>query len=170
MTNHAENKCDWLDDYLVGELPPVRTFEFKEHLDECMACRLEVDQWAAMSRMLKTATRELESPSATLPARIERERADRTQRNRRRAFRWRVAAVVGVCLLFATIFVAFERSTPRGEKTEDEVADRPWIEVITPSPLVELPDNVIGVPIDIGDRNVTVVWIYPTVQIETELK
>jgi hypothetical protein len=28
---------------------------------------------------------------------------------------------------------------------------------------VEFSDDVIGVPIDIGEPNVTVVWLYPTV-------
>jgi anti-sigma factor RsiW len=167
MTNHGENQCDWLDDYLVGEMPPARKLDFEQHLAECATCQSEVDQWAAMSGMLKTATRELESPSAALVARIERERSVRIQRNRRRIVGWSVATVVAACLLFATRFIEFERPTSSDEPRKENVVAPHRTEIVSPSPLVELPENVIGVPIDIGEPNVTVVWIYPTAQIPT---
>ena len=168
MKNHLENRCDWLDDYLVGELTADRHFEFAEHLEECLECRSEVDHWSAMSHQLQTATRELEAPRATLPMRIERERARRTQRSRRRAFGWCVTTVVGACLLFATRFIEFEAPKPSDEPIADEVVVPHLAEVSAPPALVELPDSVIGVPIDIGDPDVTVVWIYPTAQIDAK--
>jgi len=166
MMNDRDNPCDALDDYLAGELPPAREAAFREHLDWCAACRMEVDGWAAIAGSLKRATCELESPDADLWVRIEHARASRQYGARRRRLRCQFAAAACVAGLVIAGFMAFDRSAPRSvvEKPDEPEAAAPLhMEVITPSPLVELPDDVIGVPIDVGDPNVTVVWVYPTV-------
>jgi len=168
MTQHSEQICDWLDEYLVGELPSARMLIFTEHQDACDACREAVDEWVAMSCMLRTATSALESPSPSLFARIDSDATSLQRCEERKSFGGPIAALVAACLVWAAVFV-FDGQPSQQPEPPAEVARTPWSETLAPSPVVELPDDVIGVPIDIDDPDVTVVWIYPIVENKTEL-
>lgn len=166
MTNDANKQCDWLDDYLARDLSADRTLDFEEHLDDCSACRLEVEQWDAMSQMLRTATNELEKPSVGLVEEITAEYARRKQLTQRRIVGRTVAAVVAVAaagLLFAISLIENEQSEPAVGKVENIVASPSKFKKVAQVQGIEFPDEFIGVPIDIDDENVTVVWVYPTV-------
>jgi anti-sigma factor RsiW len=164
--NESENDflpCDLLDDYVGGELSADRRSEFESHLETCQSCRNAVDEWRELCRTLATATHELEPPSRGLRERIEAAATVRTSREGRNPQKWRVAALMGTSLLSAALFSVMLRPAPR----HDEIAKTP--EVQRPNTTaafkrakLEFPDDVIGVPIDIGEPNVTVVWLYPT--------
>jgi anti-sigma factor RsiW len=160
-----EPLCDALDDYLAGDLPADRRSEFKKHLEDCPSCRSAVDDWQALRRTLEIATRQLETPSRALYERIESQSPARPPRDGRDAQKWRVAALLGTSLLAAALFTVMLRPTPRrDELAKAPEAKRPTTTTTLPRAKVEFSDDVIGVPIDVGEQNVTVVWLYPTAQ------
>jgi hypothetical protein len=114
---------------------------------------------------LATATHELETPSRVLSERLETATAARPPRKGRDAQKRRVAALLGSSLAAAVLFAFVLRPAPR----HHEIAKTPQAKsptratALSPAKL-EFPDDVIGVPIDIGEPNVTVVWLYPTGQ------
>lgn len=155
--------CRWLDDYLAGELPRDWVPLFEQHVENCAACGEEVAQWRALQAELSRASRTLETPPAALLQSIQTmyEPAPSPSRKPSRARRF-AAAVAAVCLMAGLFFAVFTAQQELPDvAVEDQVAD------VTPPPPVthvELPDDVIGVPIDIGDPDVTVVWVYPVYQ------
>ena len=64
-------QCDWLDDYLDGDLSEERRLLFKNHLDQCCGCRRAVDGWQSTCQLLKSAAERLNVPSQALMDRIE---------------------------------------------------------------------------------------------------
>jgi anti-sigma factor RsiW len=167
MNEPVENflPCDLLDDYFGGELSADRRSEFEIHLATCQSCRIAVDEWQELCRKLATAAHELERPSQGLRERIERGATARPPREGLDAQKRRVAVLLGAFLLAAALFAVVLRPAPR----HDEIAKTPQAKsptratALSPAKL-EFPDDVIGVPIDIGEPNVTVVWLYPTGQ------
>jgi putative zinc finger protein len=156
--------CDALDDFLAGELAGDRRREFEAHLGDCPACRTEVAEWQNLSRKLKAATEELEVPPADLAHRIERAAKFDGQTAVTTGRTWRIAALIAASLLAAALFRESFRPTlrPNGESALTRpisVTAVPKPAVLCPS--VEVHGKVIGVPIDVGDPNVTVVWLYP---------
>jgi anti-sigma factor RsiW len=160
--------CDLLDDYLGRDLSVARQSEFEQHLATCEACRIAVSDWQTLCRTLVTATGELENPSPSLLERIHAGATVSTPPAARDIQRWRVAALAGAWLVAAALFASFLR--PRAPQHELAKAPQPQrnlpksIAANAPlPPKVQFSDDVIGVPIDIGEPNVTVVWLYPTV-------
>ncbi len=150
--------CEQLDDYLAGDLPCDWVAVFEQHVGQCPACSAEVTQWKKLGTDLQQASQALEAPSAALMESI-RESCEPTRAPPREPTRARrLAAAVAVCLT-AGLWLAVipgGRESSRPPK-EDHVVAVPK----GPITRVELPDNVIGVPVDIGDPDVTVVWVYP---------
>jgi anti-sigma factor RsiW len=161
--------CDLLDDYLEGELPVARRSEFDRHLATCEACRVAVNEWRTLCRALKTATGELENPSPSLLERIHASAIVPALPADRDLQKWRVAALVGASLVAAGLFASIlqphppHRELAKAPQTERELAKQTEAKPLLP-PKVEFSDDVIGVPIDIGEPNVTVVWLFPTAQ------
>lgn len=175
MTDDVNKQCDWLDDYLAADLSTDSILEFEKHLGDCAACQAEVDQWDRMSQLLQKATSEFEQPSVLLEQETSAEYACRTELGRtdlnsRRIVGRTVAAVVAVaaaCLLLALSFVENEQGKPSNELAKSETIEVQKPEETQAVPRVEFPDEFIGVPIDIEDENVTIVWVYPTATSET---
>ena len=154
--------CQWLDDYLAGELPCDWLPLFAQHVEDCPSCSEEVVQWRALRAKLSRASRTLEPPPAALLQSIQTICDPAPSPSRKPSRARRFAAAVAVCLMAGLFFAVFtaQRNVPE-VSVEDHVA-----EVTPPRSVthVELPDDVIGVPIDIGDPDVTVVWVYPVYQ------
>jgi anti-sigma factor RsiW len=159
--------CESLDDYLGGELPAARRSEFEQHLATCEACRVAASEWRALCRMLETATGELEHPSPVLLEQIQSPATVRALPARRDLQKWRVAALVGASLVAAALFASIRQPRPphpglaKAPQTQRKLAKRAGAKAPLP-PKIEFSDDVIGMPIDIGEPNVTVVWLYPT--------
>jgi predicted anti-sigma-YlaC factor YlaD len=157
--------CDALDDYLAGDLPGNRRSEFKKHLDDCRSCRNVVDDWQRLCRTLESATRQLETPSRSLLEQIESQGPSRPPRDGLDAQKWRVAALLGTSLLAAALFTVMLRPAPRrDELAKTPEAKAPTAMALSSPPNVEFSDDVIDVPIEIGEPHVTAVWLYPTTQ------
>jgi anti-sigma factor RsiW len=155
--------CEQLDDFLSDELSADERSRFEQHLAECMACREQVDEWRSLQSLLRTASETLEQPSAELMRDVSGLVAAPVAERPLspvpldRAMQWRrIAAMVAACLLVAGLLSTLHWTVPQPDKAESS-----WVTTVTPLPDVELPENVIGVPIDIGDPDVTVVWVYP---------
>jgi anti-sigma factor RsiW len=154
--------CDSLDDFLAGELAADCRVEFEVHLVDCPACRAEVADWESLCRTLKAATGRLEIPSADLLSRLERATSLTVHEAGKSGRTWRVAALIAASLLAAALFSEVLRPTlqPDAEQARPKAlvtAAKP----VPPRPSIEIHGKVIGVPIDIGNPKVTVVWLYP---------
>jgi anti-sigma factor RsiW len=160
----TELQCEWLDDFLGRELSEQRQRAFTDHLGECDACRRAIEEWEAMRRLLQRATEQLELPDATLLERIDNRVAVVTSRDVRDVRLQWVAALVGACVLFAVITHHGPKRNHKVENEKNEIVAGTHVasSALLPPTNVALPDDVIGVPIDIGDPDVTVVWLYPT--------
>jgi anti-sigma factor RsiW len=160
--------CDSLDDYLGGDLSAARRAEFERHLPTCEACRNAVDEWRTLYRALETATSQLENPSPALLERVQSRLATLATHEDHDLKKWQVAALVGASLVAAALFaIMLQPRAPRQELAKAPEAQRqlpkPSIAKL-PRPSLEFSDDVIGMPIDVGDPNITVVWLYPTVK------
>ncbi len=155
---------DALDDFIAGELAADCRAEFEAHLFDCPACRAEVAEWQALCRTLKAASDELEVPPADLAQRIERVAKIAGQTVPKSGRTWPVAALIAASLLAAALFREMLQPTLR--PNAEQVRSKPILAAtgpkpVPPPPSVEIHGKVIGVPIDVGDPKVTVVWLYP---------
>jgi anti-sigma factor RsiW len=166
--------CDSLDDYLAGELSAERRSAFDRHLATCEACRVAVNEWRTLCRALETATGELENPSPSLLDCIHAGAAAPTPSASPDLQKWpglqewRVAALVAASLVAAALFASILQPRPPHHELANAPQTRPELSMPTGAktpvrPKVEFSDDVIGVPIDVGEPDVTVVWLYPTV-------
>ena len=160
----SQTACDNLDDFLAGELAADRRRAFDAHLADCPACRAEVADWHSLCRTLKAATDQLEVPSAGLSRRIERGVKVTAPTATKEGRSWRIAALIAVSLWAAVLFSEFLRPTlpPDAKPTRPKAFVAATVPTAVPArPSIEVHGKVIGVPIDIGDPKVTVVWLYP---------
>lgn len=157
--NMTKDLCELLDDYLAKDLPAERAHQFESHLETCEECRLAIDDWASLRRTLRQETELLETPSPQLLERLDFAFANQGPDHRRQRQWLRAGALVAACVLLVMLMRLAERPAPIIATVETS-----RIETITLSPPenISFPDDVIGVPIDIGDPNVTVVWLYQT--------
>lgn len=155
----TELHCDWLDDYLGNDLPPECRAEFELHVETCASCCKAIDEWQSLSRLLKTATEKWETPGTKLRARIDSEVQNRETKSRRTSRSLAGGALVAACVMFIALVRLVSPPAP-------SIIAVPSTSLVTttfvPSADLTFSDDVIGVPIDIGDPNVTVVWLYST--------
>lgn len=158
----TENLCDWLDDYLDHDLSHQRQALFAEHLDQCTACRKAADDWQMTCQVLRTATEQRESPRFQLIARIQKQ-APTVVTNLNHQQRSPMAnVVVAAALIVAGIWlgtVTVIRLNPEDDRLV--ALPKPSPDTAAPGVTLQFSDDVISVPIDIGDPKVTVVWLYP---------
>ncbi len=158
--------CRWLDDYVAGELPVDWEPLFEQHLENCDACRQEVQAWQTMRDLLGQATGELEQPPKSLTQRIQQSLTPVQPQQLEQPRTRLLSAVVAVCLLAGLfLLVTPERQDQPAQPTHEPLATT---QEHKPLAYVSLPDDVIGVPVDIGDPDVTVVWLYPVYQPDDE--
>lgn len=162
MTLESEFNCEWIDDYLGADLCASDRQRFEQHLAECPKCQDEVSDWNRLATTLRTAVEELEQPDERLLRRsMPVVEATDWEGSRRSAWS-RAIAVTGACGLLITGLWLLT-GMPQNPPAENRVVERQPLVSDEASAVVELPDDVIGVPLDIGDDSVTVVWLYPAV-------
>ena len=160
----TETLCEFLDDFLAEDLPDDRKACFQLHLDDCGKCQTEIEDWHELRRTLKTATRERNVPSVALRQKILPMKSIVAARkpNHSKAF---ATLAAGLVLIATAGWFAINQPRNAAQTlTTIEEAPLP----LPPRPTVNVisPDDLIEVPIDIGDPNVVVVWVYPTIPIE----
>jgi len=154
--------CNWLEDYLAGELPCDWEPLFEAHLTNCAECREEVTDWRLLNERLREASETLEVlPPEWLASLEQQHKHPGIQRPEPPRTQF-LPAVIAVCLL-AGLFLSLAPNQIREQKPP-KVTETPF----PPEVRVEVSENYISVPADVGDANITMVWIYPVVPPEKE--
>ncbi len=169
-------ECVNLDEYLLGWLPVEASERFEAHLVDCPECRDECRRQHTVDRQLAAVARHSQPLPGALAGRIER-------RIRSAAWKRRVRLGAGsslaALLLVAGVWLAVGNRgvNPPGERlAQRELVDSPEVDraetasrhepSISPSASVKStdPSRAIIVPVETDSPNVTLVWVYPTVQ------
>jgi anti-sigma-K factor RskA len=157
-----DNPCERLDDFIIGELTDVELIEFNEHLSECDECLATIDRWNCDRARLKSAVELFETPNPHLLQRIEQKLLVTPLDKRATSERGRTLVALASAA-FAIMILVFWIQTRTIENPRTELAasktDPP---IVSKRPELTFPDDVIALPVDIGDPNVVVVWLYPT--------
>jgi hypothetical protein len=172
--------CQQLDDYLLRDLSPLDRVAFEGHLTDCAACRLIVEQEQRINGLLKAASEAIPCPPG-LAARIRRERD--LQRGRQMAGMLSILAASLVIGLLGWSIVSHIAGEPKSPP-QDKIAEQPMpdlqvvqsSEPITNQPVisrnespplvrVEFPDEVLSLPIDSGEPDITLIQLFPVSKI-----
>lgn len=162
--------CCYIEGYLIADLSNDELADFERHLPSCAACRGVVAAEASMKRAICDASCEIESPSSALRYRIRRTLPDADLIAVISAgSHWRriaaVAMVLGM-LLTVSVSLLLPRATIRvadGGSSETAGVGSDVFEVIKP-PTIQLANNKIGVPVESGDPNVSILLVYDIMQ------
>ena len=169
--------CDDLDGYLADWLSEDERARFEAHLADCPACGWGLQQQRRIDGLLARAAAQAEPVPPALVDRIE---GQIRSLRRRRAVRWAfgLSAAAASLLVVGLWIAAQEGSLPPQPApivqnlVEEQTGQQ---EVTPPAPLafdaeprvrVSLADASDGilVPMETSNRNVSIVWIYPTVR------
>lgn len=170
-------ECDDLDGYLAGWLSDDEAAGFEAHLADCRVCRREAEEQRRIDRLLAEGAERLEPLPPSLMGRIEGQvRSLRRHTLIRRALGLATAATILLAVAFwytqqdvgvppQPERVAERPSEPEG--AEHEAAPPPQLaSEDQPSTQVRLadPSDAILVPMETDAPNVSIVWVYPTLQ------
>jgi hypothetical protein len=182
--------CELLDDYLDGELAAAAIRAFERHLSDCAGCRREVAESEALSSLLEHAFA-IERAAGPMPADHElievmpptcaspRQSWAHRQRPARRRFRRFAACVAGLgaVMLLGSMALLFFASdsigpTPRMRAVHEpregsDGATRPPDAAPQNRAVdVQIAENQaqLAVHMPTRNKNVTIVWIFPTIQ------
>ena len=171
-------KCVNLDDYLLGWLPVEAAQRFEDHLVDCPGCREECRRQQRVDQRLAVVARHSQSVPPALAGTIER---------RIRSVAWRrklrigTGSIAAALLLVASFWLAaghrggnplgdplaLQKSepAPRAEdRLESPVGRKPSL-----APPVSVrckdPSRAILIPVETESPNVTLVLVYPTVNL-----
>lgn len=171
--------CEYLDDYVLKDLDPEVEKAFADHLADCEACRLTVEHEARINGLIKTAADAICCPPE-LTARIQQESQRRTHRPWAKAGSvLAVGLVIG--LLGWTILsrippVETRRNGPVAEETlpvpdlepaldseesPDEIANAKPASPVR----VEFPEDLLALPIDSGEPDITLIQLFPVTSV-----
>jgi anti-sigma factor RsiW len=170
--------CEYLEDYLLKDLAPEMEQAFKEHLADCEPCRLAAMQEARIDHLLKAAAYAVPCPPE-LPARIHRDWRRKIQK------RWTKTAGLLVCGLVIGLlgWSIVSRGLPGEALPNEPVAEEPSPQTvpIPPTPpkkpheiadvkpasqvRVEFPEDMLGLPIDSGDPDITLIQLFPVTNV-----
>jgi anti-sigma factor RsiW len=149
--------CELLDDFLSGDLPADKADRFTAHLASCEYCRAEIDEDRWIERLLQSSERlELESPS---PALLEGIRST-LMKSRQRAGMLACGLAAAV-LLIAAGWIALSgglSSEEYGGLVAEGDPPRQFVHAVVTG------ENVIVVPVESPDPQVTIVRLFPTFQ------
>jgi len=174
------SRCDQLDEYLCGWLPPDEAARFESHLADCAACREESALQRRIDRMLADGNASFAPVPAGLQGRID---CGIRAARRRRMAAWGIAitAAAGVVLAFGlwgrekTPFVpreAHETAQSSPADGEGSVAIVPPLSSEPPIPEVHVtmvdPASAIIIPVESHRPNVTLVRVFPTIRVDSE--
>jgi hypothetical protein len=166
--------CDYLDDYLARALAPANRERFEDHLADCPACGRAVAKAAALDNLLASAVALEPVPDGLVAGTERRLRAAR----RRRLTAW-AAVLSTAAALVALASVGFHGR--RITEAPVEMAKAPTNRTPTPREPATAPsrtqppdavaiafrptDRLIGIPVPSASPRVTILWIYPTVDV-----
>ncbi len=154
--------CRRLDDYLSRALSADEEVAFALHLQGCRACRQAAEEQEVCDRLLRQAVTQQPVPER-LVARI-RARIRRVGRRRRLA---RTAGLAASLLLAGLCLWWVNRSAPEHQPGGLVVKEQPPAPA-QPDPRkdveVRFAGAVIVVPVKTSRPNMTILWVYPSVQ------
>ena len=164
------SRCDQVEDYLTADLPDGAMADFAQHLRSCEDCTRIVAAAEEMKCVVRKASQDLESPSAALRDRVRRTMRQQSSVSVATFQQYRplqvTALVIALGLLLAMSVLML---LPPGQ---NQVADsaphesenhQPEISEMFRPPTIQLSDRNIGVPVESGDPNVTVLLVYDVV-------
>ncbi len=145
--------CEQLEDYLCRLLDADASAEFEGHTNSCDACAAAVEADRSLMRLLRTASRSLESPRVTLHVPSIPSTASQPSR-RSAAF----AVATCLCALMLILATAFRATTTKSAPTVSDV-ERPASSVEIPPPSVQLAAGQTGIPIESHDPNIRILLV-----------
>ena len=165
--------CQQLDDYLLRDLDAEQAEAFSNHLPECESCRFAVEQQAHLDRKLKAGVEAFSCP----PALVSRIRSERERRSCRRQAALGSLLAAGLVIGFLGWSLVLRTEKPAPEKKFAQRPAQPQ-KISVPgksnenppklsqsdpvSPVrVEFSENVLGVPIETGDPDITLFQVFP---------
>lgn len=154
------NVCEQREDYLNHDLSEKEEIRFLSHLKTCENCRQFVEEQQTIEGLLVEAVQS-ESVSESLMTKVDQAII------RRRVMKWSASIAALLLLAVGTWWLMREgKQTPRVTQPEPSMPT-PEIKVVQEPPSVEVVANtnrdVIVVPIETDDPNITMIWVYPTV-------
>ena len=145
---------------LYGELSPARRASLSVHLARCERCREAQAQLASIRAAMCGLAETSEPLQAAMPS---------IDFGHRWAFPWRAglaAAIVALCVGAWLAAGSLQTDTPAPPMIAQARPEPPATKTPDPRSLVKVtfdsPGDVIAVPIETANPNVTIVWIYPT--------
>jgi anti-sigma factor RsiW len=173
-------RCDQIDEYLCGWLPPDEAVSFEAHLADCASCRDECAVQRRIDRLLAGAYVSIAPVPTSLRGRVDR---GIQAARRRRMAGWAVAitAAAGVLLVFglwvrenSSVLPREARETAQSASVTEHSANPvvPKVEAKPPvaPALVTVVDlsSAIVMPVESHHPNVTVVYVFPTIPADRE--
>ncbi len=155
--------CDPLDNYLDRALPDEAHAAFADHARQCPTCRQAVEDQGRVDDLLRRAVAREPVPEGLTP------RIARRLREAERGRRLRRAAGLAAALLAGLGLWGLGRQPPPETPRPPEQA-----ETAPPAPdprslvdvTFESSPSVIALPLRTDSPNVTVIWIYPTADVD----
>jgi hypothetical protein len=178
-------ECENLEAYIAGELPSRAATSFKQHVEECDACREVVEQQAWIDSLLRSShSASLERAPVAIRQHLFASIAHHRPTTRNNA--WSVLSLSKVVLATAaTVAIValgwtIARNRPAANARVPNVANvaiqnapepidtSPAIADVSRRPPATFVSNgdTIAVPLDTPDDDVTVVQLYPTTEAE----
>jgi len=174
------SRCEQLDEYLCGWLPPDEAARFEAHLAGCAVCREESALQRQIDRLLADGNAAVAPVPVSLKSRVDRGiRAAR----RRRMVRWAfaVTAAAGAVLAFGlwmrenpSIVPRVVRETAQSSSARENgpVSVVPPVSSEPPVTAVHVtmvdPSSAIVMPAESHFPNVTIVYVFPTIRVDRE--
>ena len=174
MTNLPSDWCHLLDGYVLEDLTDSETSGFEGHLPQCADCRQELDELSVLKTQIRAAVHSSPERSVVCVSQQQSPLSDR----RRHTF---VAATISCLSLLVLAWVLNANSSQDpAENSADTTA--PAINPLQPDQnetfgnllvqqepaerpaQVEMNSGFIGVPLDSGDSNSTIMLVYPSGQ------
>jgi anti-sigma factor RsiW len=167
----TEARCEQLDEYLCGFLPPDEAVQFEAHLAACPTCREEAASQCQIDRLLAEGTAQIEPVPIALARRIEH----RIQVvRRRRHFAWAGTLVAAATILLAlalwgtrNILLPQDDLRSIAQQTALPAASEPQPATVVHVTPVD-PSSAIYVPMESHSPNVTLICVYPTTKVNRE--
>jgi hypothetical protein len=172
--------CEHLEDYLLKDLAPEVESSFAAHLTDCDSCRLAIEQETRINGLLKTAADTIPVPPG-LPAQIQRDWQRRTQKRWAKTGGLIAAGLVIGLLGWSLLSRISPVETPPNEPVAEEslpaprsvrsIAPKdPSPEVVDKKPAspvrVEFPEEILGLPIDSGEPDITLIQLFPVSNVD----
>ena len=171
----TDPRCNQLDEYLCGWLSPEEAAAFEAHLVDCADCQEDCALQRRIDRLLADGNAWITPVPVGLRSRVDR--GIRTAR-RRRMLEWSsaiAAAAVALALgLWATAKHSFRDGQEMAQRQTGEgnspVAIVARSEPPVPAARVTMvdPSSAIVMPVASHHPNITLVRVYPTIQISRE--